>query len=656
MVEPIDFVGEKAGYAVSDEADESYDLIHLDGIPIPVQGRVGAVNLASLPSRLTFGEYTLASDNFLSVWLQSDWTGGGQVEDLREASHAERFSYATADTRYPRMLSQQIETLSFAPTPSTAAAPIGDYDHDNDGIPSFFVAFDTTIYRWDAATKVFVSMGSVATTPVHKGVVYGGILWIPQGQAGYDTYDGTSVTHGTAGITPVDFELWDNKLVALEHDGQVSTWNGSGWDSPPELKLYSDEVPLHLISWWSADRFPTLFVVTNRDVCAVDFIVPVLYRTGLHFPRHPDQGLGAAVWRDDGLYVSVATGVHQLSIGMTISATGLDRDDGLPADLRGRIVDMEPEYNSLFALVEGIPGVSIDSSSIGPTIEETMIYDESAVVPASSTFARASLQRYTGVGWHTAWQSDGASGRPTRSMVSEAEGEYRIWWGYAGAMYTQVLRRTFYNPRQGAAIGLDRFATSSFLQTGRFDANISAFTKLASHVEVHTDPTSSGTITVQYRTDRTDGWQFLGFVTLSGGSQFLSFDPNGDGFAEGIEFIWIEFSYTLESGDNTRSALVNWIALYFTPIPLQSRSWRLLVPLMEIDDQWINYGAREIADFLDSLTTTGRFVTFKHRNDTYRVRVAQTQGDEQTGKDLRGTRTLTLVEVKDRALGAALIQ
>lgn len=640
------FAAEKAAYASGAGADEEHGEIHLDGVPIQVQDQIGVVNLATLPSRLTFGDFTLASDNFLSVWVQSDWTGGGQVEDLREPSHAQRFRSSTADTRFPRILSQPIETLSYTIAGATIATPVGDYAVS--GTTYFWVAFtDGTprLRKWNKATPAYDGGANLTTMPVGKGVVFDSLLWIPQGASGYDTWNGTAIVHdGT--VTPISFVEWDDKLVALEHDGQVSVWDGVGWVSDPALRLRGDRVPRGLVVWWTADRFPAVYVVTNRDVWAVDFLAQVLYRTGLNFPVHPDQGLGFAAWRDDAMYVGVGMGVHQLALGMTISAMGLDRDDGMPADLRGRVVDMEPEYNALFALVQGVTGSTV--SAVDPdAVEETMAFDASPVFPDESSFARSTLMRWTGIGWHTAWESDDASGVPTRAMVTQADGEYAMRWGYAGRMYHQPLRRTFHNPRQGAQVGIDRFATSSVLYTGRFDANISTFTKLASHVEVMVDAASDGNVLVSYQTDRTTGFQLIGFIP-SGltGRQVLGLGYDANGRSRGAPFRWIEFKYEFTGNTATTTTLVNWIALYFVVRPLQSVSFRGIAAIERGDEQQQGEGNREAADFLDSLTTAEYFSVFKHRDRDYRVLVVQTQGSDRTGKDLRGQRTFSVVSVE----------
>jgi hypothetical protein len=632
-------------YAVSDQANEEWGEVHLDGVPIPVLGSVDTTNLAVMQAKFTIGEPNKDSDNMMSVWSQEDWTGGGQVADLNELSDAQRFRHGTIETRYPRIITLPPETTSYGVAASTGTVqPVGDFLIGATKL--FFAAFGLDLRHWDKGTSTFVHNVTLTAEPVNKALVYDGLLWIPQGANGYDTWDGAAgaVTHYTDSLS-VAMTEWDDKIISLGSTGQISIWDGTAWNHDPALRMRGDRTMRNLVTWWDPNREPAVFIVTDRDLWVIDPIVPRLYKTGLHFPRHPDQGLGSCAWRDDAMYVSVGTGVHQLSLGGVISAMGLDRNDGLPSYLRGAIVDLDgDEYNSMLALVKGIGSTVIDTTTLAPSIEETMLFDTPLIAPVSQTSARASLQRWTGTGWHTAWESPDASGTPSRLRVSEADDEYCIWWGYGAKMFRQLLHRSYHNPRQGAELGTDRFAPSAYLYTGRFDANMAMFLKLASHLDVHLDPLSTQDVTIAYQTDETyPNWITLGSVSAPG-QNVLSFDPNGDGFAEGLGFRWIEFRYDLSTSDPAQTPIVMWLALKFIKLPLQTRSWTFQVPLRH-DEQWKGLGPRELADFLDGLATAKRFFTFKHQDRTYRVREAQVRGPEPTGQDRRGLRNVALVEL-----------
>ncbi len=638
------FATEREVYQYSEDANIQYGEVDLDGLGIPIQGTVQVNQLGVFEPRFVIGDPKFTDDKYFSVWNQNDWTGGGQKQVLNSASDTTRFYHATLDTKHPNMLTLLPETVSYAGATADTAYPLGDYDDTGSKI-LFWASFGIDLSYWDTGTAAYVSTGeSLTAEPVNKGVVFDDILYIPLGSSGYDTWNGTVVTNVNT-ITPVAFVEWDNKLVALGTDGQISVLDDpvDGWDGPSTMRLRGNRTPRNLVVWWTQDRFPAVFIVTNRDVWACDFLNEVLYRTGLRFPVHPDFGLGSCVWQDDALYVSVGIGVHQLSLGGVVSAMGLDRNSGIVDYLRGAIVDMEPEYNGVFALLKGVASVSVGADS-GDVLEEGALFDDALVVPTESENARSSLMQWTGTGWHSLWESEDTSGTPSRVMVSEADGEYRVWWGYGDLMYSQLLRRTFHNPMQGADLGIDRFAPSGMMIAGRFDADMAMNVKSASHLEAHLDKSSTGTIDVSYMTDQTDP-TWVSFGTFEDtGNQVIKFDPDGDGWSEGLAFRWIDFQYEFSSADALGTPIVNWITLKFLKVPLQTKSWSFLVPLA-FPEQWKGRSPQEIMDHLDRLATGTRFVTFKHRNQTYRVRVAASIGPEQTGHNIEGLRQVNLIEM-----------
>lgn len=627
----------------SSTADVPWGMVEIDGRKIPVMGPVDTTNLAVMQPKFTVGEPNKDSDNLMSVWSQEDWTGGGQVAELNELSDAQRYRHATIETRYPRIITLAPETTSYTITGATGLAqPVADYTVS--GAKRFWAAFGTDLCYWDKTSASFISAATLTAAPVNKGLVWNDELYIPQGDNGFDIWDGAAITHHTESLA-VAFTEWDDKLICLGSDRQIIVYDGASWPTPnPALKIKTDRVMRNLVTWWTPDRQPAVYIVTNRDVWVIDPLIPRLYKTGLHFPAHPDQGLGSCAWRDDAMYVSVGTGVHQLSLGGVVSAMGLDRNDGLPSYLRGAIVDMDgDEYNSMLALVQGIGSTTVDTSTAGDNLEETMFYDSAPLAPVASSSARASLQRWTGTGWHTAWESPDADGVPTRVRVSEADDEYGLWWGYGTSMYRQALKRAYFNPRQGAELGIDRFQLSGYLRTGRFDANMAMFLKLGSHIDVHLDPSSTGAVDISYQTDATyPDWVLAGTAT-DPGHNIIRLKVDDQDFSRGECFRWIEFEYRLSSTDPTKTPIIMWTAFKFIKLPLQTRSWNLQVPLMF--EEWMGQGPRELADFLDGLATAGRFFTFKHQDRVYRIREAQVRGPEPTGRDRRGLRNVALVEL-----------
>jgi|GEM_PF-6974789 len=605
-------------------------LVYLDGVPIPVES-VRYVNLARFEPKFTFGDYNLDSDSLISSWIQGDWRGGGQAEDLDEGGQQQRYWFSTLETRYAKQLTLATESLAYTPTGAGNAMPVGDLG----GV--FWVVRGTQLSRWDGTA--FVAAATLASPMLAKAGIYQGKLYIPHGAAGYSTWDGTTLVAGIAGITPIAFALWDEKLIALEHDGQLSNFNGTAWTSPANSKLDASLRPRTLVVFRNQRDEPALFVVTDRDMWVHDPTTPRLFRTGLNYPPHPESGRAAAVWSDTDMYVSVGVGVHRY--GGVISAMGLDQDDGLPPEYLGTIVDFEPEYNALFALIEGANAAPAIADPGG--FEAGLYKDEEITFGAVS--AASSLQMWNGTGWHTAWVSSGATGVPTFARVTTAGGDYALWFGYGTEMYRLPLRKSFHNPKQGRRLGIDRFSAEGYLNSGRFDGSMKGYTKLASHFLVQLDhATATERVGVYYRTDRNPAMRLLGEVSTPG-ETILRFGVDAENFSRGEAFGWIEFEYRLVRGATvTQTPVMEFAILKFLKLPsATTASWVLPVPVT-FDDH-LGLGPKETMKFLDLLTTSEAFYPFTLGDRTYRVRVAQNQGVNRTGLDERGNRLINLVEV-----------
>jgi len=611
--------------------------IILAGWSIPIREPFSQVQLARWAPKVTQGDYTLDSDDLISADIKSDFSGGGQIRRHKSGATTERFWDATdVDTEHPGQLA--LRTITYMTTgPNTSAAmPLGDYP----GRDHFWASFGSTIAQWNPGTLSWTAGTDLTVIPTNTGVEYAGDFWIPCAASGIVQWDGTTPTVDAA-VKAISLLLWDDKLLALTTDGELVIYNGTAWSAAaPALTLPTSKVPRSLVLFRDPSGNPAVYLVTDEDLWVYDPLIPKIYRTDVEFPYHPDHGLAASKWRSTDLYIAVGVGVHMYN-GSVVSAVGLDRNDGLPAQLRGAIVDFADEYNGLMALVRGEQFGDSDAPTI--LMDETMVRDDPITMPAQKTIS--SLHRYTGLGWHKVWQSSDAAGAPTKVTVSRADGQYELWWGYAGRMYRHPLRRSFHNPDQGAEAGIDTFSPSGALLTGRTTHAMSGFDKLASHVVVTADEQHVGDFEVWWQTDRRAMTQ-LGTVTGPGVS-VLGFDPDGDGFAEGDPYSWIEFSYRLrQTGAVTTTPLIESVVEKFIKLAHPVDSWTFDIPL-DFPETWKGHGPAEIAAFLDSLTSdaNARFHQLTIGDQSYRVRVAQSQGNGSSGADRRSLRKINVLAV-----------
>ncbi|RJO63693.1 MAG: hypothetical protein C4523_19625 [Myxococcales bacterium] len=615
------------------------DEVILDGwrfkLLDPAPG-LSVLNLATFDQKVIFGDYTRDSHRLLSQWVLSDLSGGHGISERREGTDNNRYRFGTLYTRHPHQIS--LPRRASGGGEVEISYPLGDLIVS--GTVEFFSARDTEIYQFNGSTMVNTTH-TLASPPVNKSVAFKGTgtyrLYIPLGANGYATYDNSGNAVVTASPTVQAFCVWDNKLIALSTTGQLySSLDGSTFTSyGDEGKLDEAWTPRHLKVFYDRSGNPAICLITDRDVWFFDPAGPTLYRASLQFPPGPSQGLGAAVWRDE-LYVSVGMGVHRFN-GSSVSAIGLDRDDGLPIEQRGYIVDLQEEYNGLYALILG------KDTGAG--------------------------QRYggvhvlTGFGWHPEWITGyaeftaAASGDATTWLtVSAARGTYRLYWGFGG-LYALDLPVEFTNPRALVADSIGNFAIEEthFLETGWFNADLRGVRKIANavHLTMQGDMTNV-TFTVKYRIDHATAWTTLGTVTATGQTHLPFGTADADGVYPGLTFESIELRLEIiKSAGVTTSPIIEHVVLSFLKVQESINSWTAVFDLRE---PYQGKSPAELRDKLDDLISAGTFVNLSLRGPdgnaaAYRVRVAQFAANDQTGQDPASTARVNLIEIP-LALGA----
>lgn len=624
-------------------------IVLLAGRWIPIQDPTRVQNLNRFAPKVVQGPYDRESDQILSSWVQRSNVGGGQQEVLTEGTDEDRFYDADAETEYSDQLTAGGEILTHAGTDTIRVC--GDYITAAETW-QLLACHGATLKRLSGSS--WATIGAAAT-PVNKGVLWNERLYVPCGTNGYFSYSesaGITVTSPSV-AKPVAFIVWDDKLVCVDSDRYLRyTTNGTSWSATgSRLRLPLGTQARNLILLDDRGGEPTVQIVTNRDVWAYYATANRIVRTSVQFPAHPDQGLGSCNWRNNG-YVSVGLGVHEYSgPGGTISAMGLDRDSGLPAHLRGRIIDLTPEYNGLYALVEGRTLVSASAEeTLG---EQRPAYQDDPTYVAGQT-VNASLHKFTAAGWHKKWESE-TTAIPTWGLVSESEGLYRYVWGFGSTLYAMTLRRGYHTPKEGRRAGEDRFRARSTYRTGRYDAGLLGYRKLASHFVAnadHADPVTAY-CDVYYMTDLfPDSPRLLGTIDQSG-ENVLPYGVDDHGFSRGESFIWLQYEFVFHN-TATDTAVIDSFLTYYTQLPNAIyRSWTLTVP-MQYDEDLIGMGHDELARFLDDLTTTDEFyeLIVGGPNDDlgsaprFRVRVSAVQGDNKSGTDAKGNRFLNIIEVR----------
>jgi hypothetical protein len=620
---------------------DSYDEIVLNGYPMKTRGPVADSNLSVFSGKVVTGDYTKDSNPTLSAWVISDLSGGHGVDDMNEGVDVNRYRIGTLNARYPSLISRPYKVKAIRDDDAAWTAAIGSTE------PRFLsdilvagtwqgiVAFGVNVYRLSNSAG---SIGALTAAPVNNAVTYRGAaavdyVVVPMGASGVarisTAYALTNTAAGATCPAAQAIVIWDNKLIAIDTSGQLwySTDPTAAWTSyGATAKLPSGSVPRALVRYFDRQGLPAVFIVTDTEVWQFDPNGPEIFSVDVNFPPHPKHGLAACRWSGD-LYFSVGVGVHRYT-GGSLSSVGPDRDHGLPVDFAGHIVGggLVPGYNAMYALL----GLSADSS-------------------------QPSLHEWTGTGWHMMWATTTPADTVAHSMAVSRHGDnYRLYFGTILPYHLLYidLPKNFANPREvstatwGKPSYTDNYYYGEKLHTGKFNAGMKGYNKLASALDVSIqDISATGSLAVYYQVNGGNA-TLLGTVTTEGTTS-LPFGTLANGIYPGIIFDDIKFEFRL-TDTSTNPFLMESAVLSYVPIKPSAYSFT-----MDLDLTTGHGGLspEDIKDVLDDILTAGVMVPLVLRGETYRVFLAQVSGSVETGADETAYRRITLLQIP-QTLGA----
>ncbi len=316
-------------------------------------------------------------------------------------------------------------------------------------------------------------------------------------------------------------------------------------------------------------------------------------------------------------------------------------------------------------LFNAVTGLAINAAgTLVYASDEVVERVQSFTLPAATSALNVlpSVHYWTGQGWHGAWEHTDDTVKLTWGTVtatSHAADGYRLWWGASdGKIYTMPLRRTFHNPRAGWQAGVDRFASTGYVISSRFDALMSGFYKKASRFVVFCDnATATERIRVRYRMDAETPWNeandFLDsaggitYVTTSGRT-ILEFAVDSAGFSWGERFNWIQFRFDFErrnavAQDYYQTPVMTAAVLNFTKVPQQARTFVFTIPYPK--SSWLDRTGVDIRDSLAALLRANQFVKLVHQDTTYRGQLAAVAGITSLGSNYSGGATVNFIEI-----------
>lgn len=354
--------------------------------PISPQSRFN--QLFVFARKQTYGDATRDSDDYISSFIQGDWSGGGQVEELNEGAEIARFWWSTADTRSPNQAT--LGPLVTSVRPNSNCTKCYPLEVGNDGV--MYHAFNESgtwkVWGFNESTDAFDYNGgtgvALGSEPAGKAVRFDGVIYVPRGSSGYTRITGSagtptcttvagsadpSTASPTSAPRPNAFAVFQQKLWALTAEGGIASHSiaqkdagANAWFWPygdtttdfPHVEATA--TPKALIAYFDKSGVESLYAVTDRGAVIFDDNHPRFIETPIQYPPHPDFGRASAVWRPgEDLWLGAGLDVvRYTSANVVVPLSGLARDHGLPQEYRGSIVDLEPEISCLYAMVGGV--------------------------------------------------------------------------------------------------------------------------------------------------------------------------------------------------------------------------------------------------------------------------------------------------------------
>jgi hypothetical protein len=318
-------------------------------------------------------------------------------------------------------------------------------------------------------------------------------------------------------------------------------------------------------------------------------------------------------------------------------------------------------------------GIGVTSGDIlwVSTGTHTLVEWDEESVTSDAVPARSWLGAWTGTAWCALWESGDTAITPTWLRVA-LKGDYALWWGNSdGVAYRQLLPPPFFNPAARVELGVYPFAATGWMQSIRYDANMSGWDKIASHFFAQMDYASASEyVDVSYRTDA-DQWE-SGLLEPDWrpwkridhiGRTLCWFDDtdtdpiSGLPWHEGEPFQWIQFRYDFARGaTTTKSPIWMWHSLHHLAVPQDSAVIPLTVVLPQKPAMPFHRSMNEMAETLFGLQTYRGMVHLQtHSPDPdhpewqvyFRGKVTQVKSEGYIGADnnLAEVVTLSFVEI-----------
>ena len=637
--------------------------IYLNGTYYPLSRPVQSVLASIYPAKVVIGDTTKDSNIRTSLISWSDWRGGIGVERMQGPADVDKAWYSTCNLRHRHHL--------VLPAKSTATASTDADGNSLTGIISFIQDLGSILYsgwatapyyyseasdRWTRVTSSSSAYSFPSTPSDSITVRMAGTDYIVVAHTTGYSYFSSATTVADKTTDAKYLAFWDDRLWGIDQSGQL--WYTLTIDGTPinDAKLpVQDSFVTDLFVGRDSTGEQILYAATKVGLYAHDVANARWVETQFQLPFHDFNGVGSVRWRD-AIYNPSGLGIYKYINGnnnAVVPVMGPDRDDGLPSTYRGTVKKLVGTHTELLAAIDATtsPG-AVSSTSIPHQYGATAgmnAHSSPVIAPGSG---QSSIVAWNDTGWETKWVAgSGNTGKAINDIIvtNAGKGDYRLWWGFDGKVYHQLIPFDVTNPSQlSATDGTDyQYESTGFHETPWFDAQQSDVDKLALKLKVEVQNAGSDeTVAVQYALNYSDSYTSMGTISSDGTTTYTFGSSLGTGFRS------IKFKLTLSRESGTTAAIMKKspdvvsLALEYRK-KLDAKYGHSVE--VSLNKTYKGKTPKQLRSALVSAIESNTLNEFTFRDDAggtrnYYVDVTSATGVEYTGYDERGSSRITLVE------------
>ena len=626
--------------------------VMLDNVRFPVVGGVRRSVITPFPPKITIGDYTRDNKVVESSWIITNLNGGLGVQYANIPRDQDRSWFGDLETRYRfLMLGPRVVEVS---TDGADARFITDFGSN------LYVITDVEVFQLSGnslSIEHTIDAGLGQPTAVNQ---LNNSLWI-QCENGILIFNGSSWNSyyddgvivdatdlpGTAAI------VWDNKYFRLTPDGYM--W----YYIIPDIGVDPDTATFFSTDWIDAGRLhlPTgycrqmlmffdlagemvIHAITKRGLYGYSFAEKRWYETPLSFPYTQTAGRGAIVWRGE-IYVPAGPTIYKYN-GSTVQNVGPAKDDGLPTELQGDIVQLVAGHGFYFSVIQA--RAQVDSLVGAETDEVRFASPQYRDVVAEQPATQGAIICSPGAAWHTLHYETAGAVMGASSVASTNEG-YRLWFSNSNGLYYIDLSAELHNPLQNPT---SEFKETGFIVTPWVDTGWAEIDKLALYVECEARNVSdTETILIQVAFDDDDTtYQTLGTITHPGTTVFRIGSIEGKLFRN----VKIRMEMARDPAYTKRTPILKQANVTFLRRPESVWGHELQI---DCNSDYDGLTREELIEELERIVAKKQAVFFSctdvdtDETTTGRVVVSRAVGAKQTGSDPRGRFTVSLIDIRE---------